>query len=119
MPISSSFCSSSVGWVISFLFFIFYFFIFYLHLTLLCIIALQLQGGWELDESKEDAAMRETLEEAGVTGKVEVSIFKSISDSISSEIFCQVFVLIQFLFLGLILQKILGVWIVIRARDVT
>lgn len=36
----------------------------------------------------EDAAKRETLEEAGVTGKVEVSIFKSISDSIS---FCNLF----------------------------
>jgi len=29
------------------------------------------KGGWELDESMEDAAKRETLEEAGVTGKVE------------------------------------------------
>ncbi|KAE8125860.1 hypothetical protein FH972_020629 [Carpinus fangiana] len=29
------------------------------------------KGGWEVDESKEDAAKRETLEEAGVTGKVE------------------------------------------------
>ncbi|XP_059453908.1 nudix hydrolase 4-like [Corylus avellana] len=29
------------------------------------------KGGWEKDESMEDAAKRETLEEAGVTGKVE------------------------------------------------
>lgn len=29
------------------------------------------KGGWELDESMEDAALRETLEEAGVRGKVE------------------------------------------------
>ena len=30
------------------------------------------QGGWELDESLEQAACRESLEEAGVVGKVEV-----------------------------------------------
>lgn len=29
------------------------------------------KGGWEVDESKEEAASRETLEEAGVVGKVE------------------------------------------------
>ncbi|PSR88125.1 Nudix hydrolase [Actinidia chinensis var. chinensis] len=29
------------------------------------------KGGWELDESLEEAALRETLEEAGVLGKVE------------------------------------------------
>ncbi|KAJ0703802.1 putative hydrolase [Helianthus annuus] len=28
------------------------------------------KGGWELDEEIEDAAQRETIEEAGVTGKV-------------------------------------------------
>jgi 8-oxo-dGTP pyrophosphatase MutT (NUDIX family) len=43
----------------------------------------------------EDAAKRETFEEAGVTGKVEVSILKSISYSVSFVIFCQLFVLIQ------------------------
>jgi 8-oxo-dGTP pyrophosphatase MutT (NUDIX family) len=43
----------------------------------------------------EDAAKRETFEEAGVTGKVEVSILKSISYSISFVIFCQLFFLIQ------------------------
>jgi len=32
------------------------------------------QGGWELDESVEEAACRESLEEAGVTGLVEVLI---------------------------------------------
>lgn len=31
------------------------------------------QGGWELDESVEEAASRESLEEAGVLGNVEVS----------------------------------------------
>lgn len=31
------------------------------------------QGGWELDESKTEAASRETLEEAGVQGIIEVS----------------------------------------------
>lgn len=30
------------------------------------------QGGWELDESVEEAACRESLEEAGVTGFVQV-----------------------------------------------
>ena len=33
------------------------------------------QGGWELDESLEEAASRESLEEAGVLGNVEVSLF--------------------------------------------
>lgn len=32
------------------------------------------QGGWESDESVEEAACRESLEEAGVVGKVEVII---------------------------------------------
>ncbi|KAL7000884.1 hypothetical protein U1Q18_002036 [Sarracenia purpurea var. burkii] len=32
------------------------------------------KGGWELDESIEEAALRETLEEAGVIGKVEVNL---------------------------------------------
>lgn len=31
-----------------------------------------LQGGWELDESVEEAACRESLEEAGVLGDVQV-----------------------------------------------
>ena len=30
------------------------------------------QGGWELDESKKEAALRETIEEAGVRGIVGV-----------------------------------------------
>ncbi|PKI77835.1 hypothetical protein CRG98_001799 [Punica granatum] len=29
------------------------------------------KGGWEIDESMEEAALRETIEEAGVKGKVE------------------------------------------------
>lgn len=37
-----------------------------------------LQGGWEIDESMEEAASRETLEEAGVVGKIEVK-FENIS----------------------------------------
>ncbi|XP_042504211.1 nudix hydrolase 18, mitochondrial-like [Macadamia integrifolia] len=32
------------------------------------------KGGWELDESIEDAALRETVEEAGVKGKVQGKI---------------------------------------------
>lgn len=34
---------------------------------------LTLQGGWETDETIEQAALREALEEAGVQGNVEVS----------------------------------------------
>ncbi|KAJ8770253.1 hypothetical protein K2173_012695 [Erythroxylum novogranatense] len=34
------------------------------------------KGGWELDESVEQAAARESLEEAGVLGKVEVKLGK-------------------------------------------
>lgn len=37
-------------------------------------ILLAYQGGWELDESVEEAASRESLEEAGVRGNVEVSV---------------------------------------------
>jgi hypothetical protein len=33
---------------------------------------LRVQGGWETDETVEDAAARETLEEAGVRGIIEV-----------------------------------------------
>ncbi|XP_039033974.1 nudix hydrolase 18, mitochondrial-like isoform X1 [Hibiscus syriacus] len=33
------------------------------------------KGGWELDESREEAALRESLEEAGVLGIVEVNIY--------------------------------------------
>ena len=32
------------------------------------------KGGWETDETKEEAAVRETLEEAGVEGKLEVEL---------------------------------------------
>lgn len=38
-----------------------------LNVTLLCC-----QGGWEDDETKEEAACREAFEEAGVKGKLEV-----------------------------------------------
>ncbi|KAL6228322.1 PREDICTED: nudix hydrolase 18, mitochondrial-like [Fragaria vesca subsp. vesca] len=34
------------------------------------------KGGWELDESKEGAASRETLEEAGVRGTIECELGK-------------------------------------------
>ncbi|KAI3843737.1 hypothetical protein MKX03_018390 [Papaver bracteatum] len=32
------------------------------------------KGGWEIDESMEEAALRETLEEAGVTGEVKCKL---------------------------------------------
>ncbi|XP_038997229.1 nudix hydrolase 18, mitochondrial-like [Hibiscus syriacus] len=34
------------------------------------------KGGWELDESREEAALRESIEEAGVIGKVECELGK-------------------------------------------
>ncbi|KAF3445185.1 hypothetical protein FNV43_RR14879 [Rhamnella rubrinervis] len=34
------------------------------------------KGGWEKDESKEEAAIRETIEEAGVKGVVELELGK-------------------------------------------
>ncbi|XP_006302706.2 nudix hydrolase 21, chloroplastic [Capsella rubella] len=34
------------------------------------------KGGWEVDESIEEAALRETIEEAGVTGQLEESLGK-------------------------------------------
>lgn len=42
-------------------------------------LELYYQGGWELDESMEEAADRETFEEAGVLGEIGVSIFLNIS----------------------------------------
>lgn len=32
-----------------------------------------IKGGWEIDESIEEAALRETVEEAGVVGDVQVA----------------------------------------------
>ncbi|KAH6796927.1 nudix hydrolase-like protein 17 [Perilla frutescens var. hirtella] len=47
------------------------------------------KGGWEIDESIEDAALRETVEEAGVVGDVERKLgkwnFKSKSSDTSYE----------------------------------
>ncbi|KAK8516749.1 hypothetical protein V6N12_049467 [Hibiscus sabdariffa] len=34
------------------------------------------KGGWEIDESREEAALRESLEEAGVLGNVECELGK-------------------------------------------
>ncbi|XP_010537505.1 PREDICTED: nudix hydrolase 4 [Tarenaya hassleriana] len=34
------------------------------------------KGGWEIDESMEEAALRETIEEAGVTGQLEEKLGK-------------------------------------------
>lgn len=38
---------------------------------------MSLQGGWEDDESVEAAARRETVEEAGVRGTIEVCVTNS------------------------------------------
>lgn len=39
-------------------------------------ISFYFQGGWEDDETLEEAACREALEEAGVKGKLNVSYFR-------------------------------------------
>ncbi len=39
-----------------------------------------LQGGWELDETAQEAAQREAMEEAGVLGVVEVRQFGHVSE---------------------------------------
>lgn len=41
---------------------------------MIMIMHVLIQGGWENDESIEDAALRETVEEAGVVGIVEVKL---------------------------------------------
>lgn len=45
------------------------------------------QGGWEEDESIEDAALRETVEEAGVVGDVEVGSFPNQISSLVATFF--------------------------------
>ncbi|KAH6773909.1 nudix hydrolase-like protein 17 [Perilla frutescens var. hirtella] len=49
------------------------------------------KGGWESDESVEEAASRETLEEAGVLGKVECELGRWIFKSKSRELYRQGF----------------------------
>lgn len=48
-----------------------------LNLTISFQFGTWLQGGWETDESMEEAALRETIEEAGVRGDVEVSNYRT------------------------------------------
>lgn len=38
-------------------------------------VALSHQGGWETDETDQQAAIREAIEEAGVRGKINVRSF--------------------------------------------
>ena len=42
------------------------------------LMAAAAQGGWEEDETVEAAAARETVEEAGVRGRLEVSLLASL-----------------------------------------
>ncbi|KAL3830741.1 hypothetical protein ACJIZ3_019543 [Penstemon smallii] len=49
------------------------------------------KGGWELDESVEEAASRESLEEAGVLGHVECELGRWIFKSKTREIYHQCF----------------------------
>ncbi|XP_057777546.1 nudix hydrolase 17, mitochondrial isoform X1 [Salvia miltiorrhiza] len=49
------------------------------------------KGGWESDESVEEAACRESLEEAGVVGKVECELGRWVFKSKSRELYHQGF----------------------------
>ncbi|KAL0326846.1 UNVERIFIED_CONTAM: Nudix hydrolase 17, mitochondrial [Sesamum angustifolium] len=49
------------------------------------------KGGWEVDESVEEAASRESLEEAGVLGNVECELGRWIFKSKSRELYHQGF----------------------------
>jgi 8-oxo-dGTP pyrophosphatase MutT (NUDIX family) len=64
-----------------------------------------LQGGWENDETVEEAAKRESLEEAGVRGDLVVWITTLFSFALWMAIF-EVFILLSLLN-GLILLQIL------------
>lgn len=50
-------------------------FIIYIYIDVIGFV-MKLQGGWEIDESLKDAALRETFEEAGVLGDVDVQVTK-------------------------------------------
>lgn len=65
------------------------------------------QGGWESDESIKEAALRESIEEAGVFGTVEVR--SSILSLYNSYNFLELFDLFTFSFT--FLQRILGKWL--------
>ena len=47
------------------------------------------QGGWETDEDVESAAARETVEEAGVRGRLEVSCPESLYTAIVASCSCR------------------------------
>ncbi|KAL6323873.1 hypothetical protein AAG906_005870 [Vitis piasezkii] len=49
------------------------------------------KGGWETDESKTEAALRETVEEAGVTGIVESELGKWSFKSKRNDTYCEAF----------------------------
>lgn len=68
------------------------------------------KGGWEKDESMEQAALRETIEEAGVVGSVEVSKnFLDLSVFFPSNNIC-VFDSYLLLYYVVFLQGKLGKW---------
>ncbi|CAL2262460.1 unnamed protein product [Prunus armeniaca] len=66
------------------------------------------KGGWEIDESIEDAAKRETLEEAGVIGHLGVSICKTNPKSVQLNFhrIASIYSSIVFMYL----QSRLGMW---------
>lgn len=69
------------------------------------------KGGWEKDESMEQAALRETIEEAGVVGSVEVSKnFLDLSFFLSSSNNICVFDSYFLLYYVVFLQGKLGKW---------
>ncbi|XP_060968921.1 nudix hydrolase 18, mitochondrial isoform X1 [Cannabis sativa] len=81
------------------------------------------KGGWESDENMEDAALRETIEEAGVVGKIGVSNNNFYSklylfyDQRLNFLVIMIFVLIMFIVMYFLLQKILGKWRYLSKRE--
>lgn len=69
------------------------------------------QGGWELDESVEEAASRESLEEAGVLGNVEVGVLLPVANYLCSFPPCFLTLCAGFMFLNKFL-----IWIHIHGR---
>ncbi|KAJ4713566.1 Nudix hydrolase mitochondrial-like [Melia azedarach] len=62
------------------------------------------KGGWEIDESMEEAVLRETLEEAGVIGKVEFGLGKWLYKSKSRPIIHEAYMF------PLLVKKQLDLW---------
>ena len=77
-----------------------------------------LQGGWETDESMEEAALRETMEEAGVVGNIQVSIYNDVLARVLPNI-APLFLNSYLLLLHVFLQSKLGKWVYKSKRQGT